>query len=34
MHILIIEDDKGVSRFIKKGLSEEGFMIFGIVFTG
>ena len=23
--ILIVEDDKGVSRFIKKGLSEEGF---------
>ena len=25
MRILIVEDDKGVSRFIKKGLSEEGF---------
>ena len=25
MRILIVEDDKGVSRFIRKGLSEEGF---------
>ena len=26
MRILIVEDDKGTARFIKKGLSEEGFM--------
>jgi heavy metal response regulator len=26
MRILVVEDDKGTSRFIKKGLSEEGFM--------
>ena len=33
MRILIIEDDKGVSRFIKKGLSEEGFGV-DAVFDG
>ncbi|RLB80130.1 MAG: DNA-binding response regulator [Deltaproteobacteria bacterium] len=27
MRILIVEDDKGTARFIKKGLSEEGFMV-------
>ena len=27
MRILIVEDDKGTVRFIKKGLSEEGFMV-------
>ena len=26
MRILVVEDDKGTARFIKKGLSEEGFM--------
>ncbi len=26
MRILVVEDDKGTSRFIQKGLSEEGFM--------
>ena len=26
MRILIVEDDKGTARFIKKGLSEEGFI--------
>ena len=26
MRILVVEDDKGAARFIKKGLSEEGFM--------
>jgi len=26
MRILVLEDDKGTARFIKKGLSEEGFM--------
>jgi len=26
MRILVAEDDKGTARFIKKGLSEEGFM--------
>lgn len=26
MRILIVEDDKGTARFIKKGLSEEGYM--------
>ena len=33
MRILIVEDDKGVSRFIKKGLSEEGFGV-DAVFDG
>jgi len=33
MRILIVEDDKGVSRFIKKGLSEEGFSV-DAVFDG
>jgi heavy metal response regulator len=33
MRILIIEDDKGVSRFIRKGLSEEGFGV-DAVFDG
>ena len=27
MRILIVEDDKGTARFIKKGLSEESFMV-------
>ena len=27
MRILIVEDDKGTVRFIKKGFSEEGFMV-------
>lgn len=27
MRILIVEDDKGASRFIKKGLTEEGFLV-------
>ncbi len=27
MRILVVEDDKGTARFIKKGLSEEGFMV-------
>jgi heavy metal response regulator len=27
MRILIVEDDKGALRFIKKGLSEEGFVV-------
>ena len=27
MRILIVEDDKGASRFIKKGLTEEGFVV-------
>jgi len=26
MRILVVEDDKGTARFIKKGLSEEGFI--------
>ena len=26
MRILVVEDDNGAARFIKKGLSEEGFM--------
>ncbi|MBW2013782.1 MAG: response regulator transcription factor [Deltaproteobacteria bacterium] len=26
MRILVVEDDKGTARFIKKGLSEEGFV--------
>ncbi len=26
MRILVVEDDKGTARFVKKGLSEEGFM--------
>jgi heavy metal response regulator len=26
MRILVVEDDKGAARFIKKGLSEEGFI--------
>ena len=33
MRILIVEDDKGTARFIKKGLSEEGFMV-DAVFEG
>ena len=33
MRILIVEDDKGVSRFIKRGLSEEGFCV-DAVFDG
>ena len=33
MRILIVEDDKGTVRFIKKGLSEEGFMV-DAVFEG
>jgi len=33
MRILIVEDDKGVSRFIKKGLSEKGFGV-DAVFDG
>jgi len=27
MRVLIVEDDKGASRFIKKGLTEEGFVV-------
>jgi DNA-binding response OmpR family regulator len=27
MRILLVEDDKGVSRFIKKGLKEKGYVI-------
>lgn len=27
MRVLIVEDDKGTSRFIKKGLTEEGFVV-------
>ncbi len=26
MHVLIVEDDTGTARFIKKGLAEEGFV--------
>lgn len=33
MRILIVEDDRGVSRFIKKGLTEEGFGV-DAVFDG
>ena len=33
MRILIVEDDKGTARFIKKGLSEEGFLV-DAVFEG
>jgi len=33
MRILIVEDDKGTARFIKKGLSEEGFMV-DVVYGG
>ena len=27
MRILIVEDDRGASRFLKKGLTEEGFVV-------
>jgi heavy metal response regulator len=27
MRVLIVEDDRGASRFIKKGLTEEGFVV-------
>jgi len=33
MRILIVEDDRGVSRFLKKGLTEEGFGV-DAVFDG
>jgi len=33
MRILVVEDDKGTARFIRKGLSEEGF-IMDVVFGG
>jgi len=33
MRILVVEDDRGVSRFIKKGLTEEGFAV-DTVFDG
>lgn len=33
MRILVVEDDRGISRFIKKGLTEEGFAV-DTVFDG
>jgi heavy metal response regulator len=33
MHILLVEDDRGASRFIKKGLSEKGYTV-DAVFDG
>jgi len=33
MRIFVVEDDKGTARFIRKGLSEEGF-IMDVVFGG
>lgn len=33
MRILLVEDDKGASRFIKKGLGEHGFSV-DVVFDG
>ena len=27
MHILIIEDEKGIVDFLKQGLEEEGFIV-------
>ena len=33
MHILLVEDDKGASRFIKKGLQEKGYTI-DVAFDG
>ena len=33
MRILLVEDDKGVSRFIKKGLKEKGYVV-DVAFDG
>ncbi len=33
MRILLVEDDKGVSRFIKKGLKEKGYVV-DVTFDG
>ncbi len=33
MHILVIEDEKKISNFIKRGLKEEGFMV-SVAFNG
>ena len=33
MRVLLVEDDRGVSRFIKKGLKEEGYVI-DVAFDG
>jgi len=33
MRVLLVEDDRGVSRFIKKGLKEEGYVV-DVAFDG